>query len=84
MGDLNGWVGERVRADITGVFEVLGENSNGKRVVDFCAERGLCIGYTYFKHSSLHKYTRVARGQDFMKAMSMIDLVLEKMEKEKY
>ena len=30
---------------------------------------------TYFKHKSLYNYTRVARGQDGMKVMSIIDLV---------
>ena len=25
---------------------------------------GLCVGNTHFEHRSLHKYTRVVRGQD--------------------
>ena len=33
---------------------------------------------TYFEHRSLHKYTRVPRGQDGMEVKSMIDLVLVK------
>ena len=33
-------------------------------MVEFCAERGLCVGSTYFEHKSLHKYTSMARGQD--------------------
>ena len=33
-------------------------------MVEFCAERGLCLGNAYFKHISLHKYTRGARDQD--------------------
>ena len=53
-----------MRADITGAFGVPEENDNGRRGVEFCAERGLCVGNTYFKQRSLHKYTRVARGQD--------------------
>ena len=32
----------------------------------------------YFEHSSLHKYTRVTRGQDRVEVKSMIDLVLVK------
>ena len=44
----------------------------------FCIERGLCLGNTYFKHRSLYKYTRVARGQDRVEVKSMIDLVLVK------
>ena len=46
--------------------------------MEFCTERGLCVGNTYFKHRSLHKYTRVARGQDGVEIKSMINLVLEK------
>ena len=59
LGDLKGWIGGRTRAGITGVFGVPGENDNRIRVVEFCTERGLCVGNTYFKHRSLHKYTRV-------------------------
>ena len=44
----------------------------------FCPEMGLCVGNTYFKHRSLHKYTRVVRGQDGVDIKSMIDLVLVK------
>ena len=43
------------------------ENDNGRRLVEFYEERGLFVGNTYFKHSSLHKYTRVARGQEVKK-----------------
>ena len=64
LGDLNGWIGDRTRAGITGTFGVPRENDNGIRVVEFCADRGLCVANTYFKHRSLYKYTRVARGQD--------------------
>ena len=63
LRDLNRWIGDSVRAGITGAFGDPGENNN-RRVVDFCAERVLCVGNTYFKHKSLHKYTRVAKGQD--------------------
>ena len=48
-----------VRAAITGVFRVSGENDNGRRVVSFCAERGLYVGNTDFKDESLHKYMRL-------------------------
>ena len=46
--------------------------------MEFCGERGLCVGNTYFKHRSLHKYTRVAKGQDGWEIKSIIDLVLVK------
>ena len=35
LGDLNGWVGDRVRVGITGTFGVPGENDNGRRVIGF-------------------------------------------------
>ena len=51
-------------AGIAGAFGVPGKNDNGRRMVEFSAERGLCVGNTYFKPRSLHKYTRVAGGRD--------------------
>ena len=47
LGDLNGCIGNRVRAGITSAFGVPGEKG---RVLEFCAERGQCVGNTYFKH----------------------------------
>ena len=44
LGDLNGWIEDRKRAGITGAFGVPGENDNGRRVVEFCEERRLCVG----------------------------------------
>ena len=44
----------------------------------FCAERGIFEGNTYFKHRSLHKYTRVPRGREGVEIKSMINLVLMK------
>ena len=32
LGDLNGWVRDRMRLSITSVFGVTGENGNGRRV----------------------------------------------------
>ena len=31
-GYINGWIGDRTRAGITGAFEVPGKNDNGRRV----------------------------------------------------
>ena len=42
------------------------------------------MGNTYFKHRSLYKYTRVARGQDGVEIKSMIDLVLVKRDRLRY
>ena len=47
-------------------------------MTDFCGERRLYVGNTYFKHQSFPKYTRVARGQHGAEVMSMIGLVLVK------
>ena len=44
LRDLNGRIGDRVRAGITGAFVVLGENDNRRRVMEFFAERGLFVG----------------------------------------
>ena len=45
-GRFNGWIADRTRNTITGAFtrRVPGKNDNGRRVVEFCAERGLCVG----------------------------------------
>ena len=76
LGDLNGWIGDRTRAGITSAFRVPGENDNGRRVVEFCEEMGLCVGNTYFKNRSVHKYTIVAGGRNGVEIKSIIDLVL--------
>ena len=62
LGDLNGLVKDRLKASITGGFEVAKENDDGRRVTDFCAERRLCVGNICFEHKSSHKYIRMARG----------------------
>ena len=36
------------------------------------------MGNTYFKHKSLHKYASMARGEDGVNVMNMVDLVLVK------
>ena len=53
-----------MRVAITSAFGVAGENDNGRRVVEFCAGMGLCVGNSYFEYKSLHKCTRAARNQD--------------------
>ena len=60
---------------MAGAFGVPGDNYNLNRA-KFCAERELCVGNTYFEHKSLHKYTRVAMGQDEVEVKTVIDLVL--------
>ena len=59
LGDLYRWVGDRVRAGITGAFRVRGKNNNGWKVVGFCGEKGFYANGVYFKHKNLYKYIRV-------------------------
>ena len=84
LDDLNGWIGYRVRAGITSAIGVPGKNENRRRVVEYYAERGLCVGNTYFEHKSLHKYARVARRQDKVEVKSMTDLELMKKDRVRY
>ena len=56
---------------ITGAFGVPGENDNGR---NGGALLKLCVGNICFEHRSLHKYTRVVRGQDGVEVKSMTDL----------
>ena len=67
-----------MKTDIIDAFGVPGENENGRRVAEFCAERELCVGNTYFEHKNLHKYTRVVRSQDGVEVKSMTDMMLVK------
>ena len=53
VGDLNGWIGNRTGAGITGAFGVPGKNDNSRRMVEFCEKRGLCVSNTYFKHRNV-------------------------------
>ena len=39
-------IGDRLRVGMTVGFGVPGENDNGRRVIDFCAERRLCVSDT--------------------------------------
>ena len=49
-------------------FGIAGENDNGRRVIYFCDEEGLCVGNAYFEHKNLHKCIKVV--------INMTDLVL--------
>ena len=59
-------------------LELKEKKNNGKRVIDFCAERGLSVSNTYFEHKSLQKYTSMSRGQDGVEIMSITDPLLVK------
>ena len=67
---------------ITNIFGDPGEKYNGRKGLDFCAERVLCVGNTYLEHKILHKYTRVARSQDGVEVKNMVDLA--GVDKERY
>ena len=53
-------------------------------MIEFSAERRLCVGSAYFKHRGLHKYRRVTKGQERVEVKSMIGLVLVKMDMLRY
>ena len=55
MGDLRGWVGDRVSLDITCAFGVSRENDNGRKVGELYAEMRLCVSNTSFKLKILNK-----------------------------
>ena len=84
LGDINGWIGDRTRSGVTGAFGVSRDNYNGRRVMELSAERELCVGNTYFKHRSWHKYTRVTKGKEGVEIKSMIYLELVKRDMLRY
>ena len=50
LGNLKGWVGNRVRVGITGASGVPGENDNERRLVDFYTKRNcVCVIHTLIK-----------------------------------
>ena len=60
--DLNGWIGDRVKAGITGAFGVSKENDNQRRVVKYYAERVVYVGNTYFEHKEFAKVHKGSKG----------------------
>ena len=77
LRDLNEWIGDMMRAGITGAFGVPGENQMGEEWGSSVLKGG-CLWITYFEHKSWHKYTRVARDQDGVEVKSMVDMLLAK------
>ena len=51
-----------MRVGINGGFGVIEENDNGRRVIDFYAERGLSVSNTYLEYKSLHNYSQGGSG----------------------
>ena len=48
-----------MREGIIGAFATQSQNGKVGRVVDFFAERRLCVGNTYIKYKHVRKYTKV-------------------------
>ena len=69
---------DKLRTPKTGWFGVPGENNNGRKPIDFCADKGLSLSSAYLEHTSLRKYTRVARHQGGVEVMNITDLALVK------
>ena len=59
MGDFNAKVGQEdgTWREVMGVFGVGTRNDNGQRLLEFCAEHGLCVTNTTFNHRLEHKVT---------------------------
>ena len=47
LADINGRIRDRTRASITSAFVISEKNENSRRVVEFCEERGKCVGNTF-------------------------------------
>ena len=59
------------------LLRILGESDNRRRVVDFCTERVLFVGNTYFEHKS-------CRSTLGYLVKCMIDLLLVKKDRLRY
>ena len=78
LGNLNGWIGDKVRADITGAFGVSGENEKGE---DWWSSmlKGDCVWITYTLNTRICISKQGWQGAKIrVKVKSMIDLVLVK------
>ncbi len=61
LGDMNMRIGNTEIGGVVGKYDVEGVNENGQYLVDICAERGLFLLNTFFRHKMIHRYTW-ARG----------------------
>ena len=83
LGDLNRWIGDRTRANINGAFGVPGENDNGRRVAEFCTERGLYVGNTHILSTEVCISTQDWQGEQWSGGKEH-DLVLVKRDMLRY
>lgn len=66
LGDLK-WVDNRwseKRNGITDAFGVLEENENGRKLTDFCEDRGIYVSNTFFKHFIILKFMIIGVSSD--------------------
>lgn len=56
---------------VTGALGVSRENENGKKVIDYCEEKGVCISDIFFNHMSNHKVLKVDVGRDGIEVKGM-------------
>ncbi len=61
---------------------VEGANENGEHLVDVCAERGLFLANTFFRHKMIHRYTG-RRREDGEEEKSLIDYITGRETKER-
>ena len=54
MGHLNEWSGDRMMDDKTGGLGISGENENGIKMTDCCAERKLCVVVICISSTSMY------------------------------
>ncbi len=74
FGNMKGRVGSRELAGVVGKWGVDGANENGEHLVEVCAERGLFLANTFFKHKMIHQYTW-RRREDGREEKSLIDYI---------
>jgi len=78
IGDMNASFGNKRVANIGGTNGEATLNSNGRKLIYFCAFKNLKIIKTFFKHKEFHKFTREARGHK-----SIIDYFITNMKTSK-
>ncbi len=57
LGDMNVRIGRAEIGGVVGKYGVDEVNENGQCLLDICAERGLFLSNTFFKHKMIHRYT---------------------------
>ena len=63
-----------MKAGITSGFCVPGENDNGRRLIDFSSDRGLCVGNVHFEYKSFIR----TQGKNGVEVRNIIYLAIFK------